>query len=195
MFISQLRPALFLLAEASETPPAGGGDQTPVDPAAAIAAIEDATVPMSQRLGLALKALKGIPPTEQFATVQTELTTTKATLATKEKELADANARVIALQADVTTFETSNARLEQENKDLKAKEQDLEKRSEAKSKEKLAALGFPASNLPPSSDAEVQDIAADEKELEKQLAKPGMTFADKRAAVKAFDDKRLAAKA
>jgi hypothetical protein len=43
----------------------GGGD-APIDPAAAIAAIEDKTLPMSQRLSVALKALQGIAPAEQL---------------------------------------------------------------------------------------------------------------------------------
>ncbi len=39
---------------------------------AVIAAIEDKTLPMSQRLGVALKALKRIAPAEQFAKVKAD---------------------------------------------------------------------------------------------------------------------------
>jgi len=50
----------------------GGGGDASVDPAAAIAAIEDRTLPISQRPGVALKALKRIAPAEQFTKVKAD---------------------------------------------------------------------------------------------------------------------------
>lgn len=129
----------------------GGGGQKaedPVDPAAAIKAIEDKTLPMSQRLTVALNALKGQAPAEQFAKVSADLATAQATLKIRDGELADANARIKALEADVAANEKTITELGQENKDLKAKEQDIETRAKAKSKEEMKALGFPSSKLP-----------------------------------------------
>ncbi len=152
MFI--LRTPLFLLSEADGNPSGGGGDKTqkPVDPAAALAQIEDPTLPMKQRLTVAADAIRGIPPTAQFAKVQAELDTTKATLATRDAELKQANARIAALEADAKENEATISTLGQENKDLKAKEQDLEKRVEARVKEKMGSLGFPESKLPAADD-------------------------------------------
>ena len=144
------RTALYLLAEASDTPAAGGGDNKPVDPAAAIAAIEDKTLPMSQRLGVALSALKGIPPAEQFAKVKTDLDAAQTLLKTRDGELAAANKQITALQADVTTLEEANAKLETTNKDLAAKEQDLEKRASLKAKQIAQSVGIDANKLPPA---------------------------------------------
>lgn len=142
----------------------GGGDNKPVDPAAAIAAIEDKTLPMSQRLGVALSALKGIAPAEQFAKVKTDLDAAQALLKTRDGELAAANKQIAALQADVTTLEESNAKLETANKELAAKEQDLDKRAKALAKEQVAALGFPASQLPPA-DPKINAAATDDEAM------------------------------
>lgn len=176
----------------------GGGDTQATDPFAAIetakAAMENKTLPMSQRFSVAMKAFAGVGPTTQFAAVQAELTTTKATLATKEAELKTAQDELTAARADVATLEAANAKLETENAALQAKEQDIEKRAAAKSKEHVAALGFPAGQLPASTQTVPDEVAADEKALSEALAKPGLTFAQQRDMVRAFDEKRLAEK-
>ena len=138
--------------EGEENGGGGKADDRPVDPAAAIAAIEDKTLPMSQRLSVALKALQGQAPAEQFATVKTELATAQAQLKTANADLATAQARVTALEADVSSLEQSNAALEAENKTLKAAEQDLEKRASAKAKIIAQSVGIEASKLPGAKD-------------------------------------------
>lgn len=187
--------------DGSEGGGGGGGkadDTQAVDPMEAIktaqAALENKTLPMSQRFAVAMNAFKGVGPTAQYAAVQAELTTTKATLATKEAELKTAQEELTAARADVTSLEASNAKLETENAALQAKEQDIDKRAAAKSKEHVAALGFPAGQLPASTQTAPDDVAADEKSLSEALAKPGLTFAQQREMVRAFDEKRLAAK-
>lgn len=175
-----------------------GGETQATDPMEAIktaqAALENKTLPLSQRFAVAMNAFKGVGPTTQFAAVQAELTTTKATLAAKEAELKTTQDELAAARADVTTLEASNAKLETENAALQAKEQDIEKRAAAKSKEHVAALGFPAGKLPVSTETVPDEVAADEKALSAALAKPGLTFAQQRAMVRAFDEKRLADK-
>lgn len=155
----------------------GGGGDAPVDPAAAIAAIEDKTLPMSQRLGVALKALQGIAPAEQFTKVKADLTTAQSNLQAKDTEIGDLKAKLKtaedqlkAAQGDVTTLEQSNAKLEKDIAALQSKEQDLEKRAEAKSKEKMASLGFPASRLPGPSEKVSDDLPQSEAALETALA-------------------------
>lgn len=140
--------------------------EDPADPAKAsgggiaeaLAAIEDKTLPMSQRLGVALKALQGIDPTNQLAKVQADLqTATKslgerdATIAQLQGQLEAAQKQISALQADVADHEQAAAAAEQRAKAAEAKEQDLEKRAEAKAKEKMNTIGFPAARLPTES--------------------------------------------
>jgi hypothetical protein len=156
----------------------GGGGGAPVDPTAAIAAIEDKTLPMSQRLSVALKALQGIAPADQFAKVKTDLATANSTLQARDTEIGDLKAKLktvedqlAAAQGDVTTLEQSNAQLEKDLADLRTKEADVEKRADVKSKEKLASLGFPASRLPgPDSRLESKDLPQSEATLETALA-------------------------
>lgn len=154
---------IMLRNAASDDGSDNGGGEAPVDPAAAIAAIEDKTLPMSQRLGVALKALQGIAPAEQFTKVKTDLATANSTLQAKDTEIAGlktklktAEDQLAAAQGDVTTLEQSNAKLEKDLADLQSKETDLEKRADVKAKEKLATLGFPASRLP-GPDAQTKD--------------------------------------
>ena len=142
------RTALFLLAADPETPGGGKADPKPIDPAAALATIENKTLPMSERLTVAANALRGIAPTEQFAKVSADLATAQASLKTATADLTTAQARITALEADVAAFEKSNAALESENVNLKAAEQDLDKRAKAQAKEEMKALGFPSSQLP-----------------------------------------------
>lgn len=129
----------------------GGGakaeDET-ITPEAAIVSLKDGTLTMSQRLGVALKALQGIPPAEQFAKVQADLATANASLTKVNAELDLANKRITALEADVKGFEEANAALEKTNKDLQAKEQDLDKRASAQAKQITRSVGIEASKLP-----------------------------------------------
>lgn len=196
------RHALFLLAEAddqSKAGAAGAAASAALDPAAALAQIEDKTLPMSQRIGVAVSALKGIPPAEQFTKVKAELETTKQALATRDGELATANKQITALQADVATFETSNAALHAENKTLKAAEQDLAKRASGQAKAIVQSVGIEATKLPAASDNVVSaaDAAASRKaatkELEDKLALC-KTHIERRALVAAFDTAHPVAK-
>lgn len=153
-----------LRSPASEDGDGGGGDGK-VDLAAAVAQIEDKTLPISQRLGVAVQALKGIDPTQQLATIKQQLTDANATLALRDgeitrlkAELDTAQRTLTARDKDVTDLEAANAQLETEAQNLRAKEQDLDKRAGQKSKEHVAALGFPASQLPaPDAAAEKTD--------------------------------------
>lgn len=147
--------SLFLRAPADDEGSDHGGGAAAPDAATALAAIANPTLTMTQRLSIAAKALQGIDPTNQLAAVQAELATAQQALAAKDAELTTAKAgletaqqQITALQADVQALETSTAQIAQENTDLKAKEQDLEKRAERKSREAVAALGFPANQLP-----------------------------------------------
>lgn len=149
-----------LRKEASEEGDGGGGGdgqkaEDKLDLTAAIAKLEDKTLPISQRLSVAVQALKGIDPTQQLAGVQKQLTDAKASIALKDGEIAKLKAELdtaqktlSAREKDVTDLEAANARLETEVKDLRAKEQDIDKRAGQKSKEHVASLGFPAAKLP-----------------------------------------------
>lgn len=161
---------MILRAPAVEEGEGGGGggsqasDDKPVGVAEALAAIEDKTLPMSQRIGVAMKALRGIPPAEQFAKVKADLDAANTQLTTVRGELEAANKQLAALQADVKQLEEANAKLEKENKDLAAKEQDLEKRTAGRVSEKMASLGFPSSNLP-APDPKLASVATYEEAL------------------------------
>lgn len=170
-----------LQAPASDEGGGGGtGAQTEekLDLAAAVAQIEDRTLPLSQRLGVAVRVLKGIDPTQQLAGVQQQLTDANATVALRDgeitklkAELATAQQTVAAREKDVTELEAANAKLETEAKDLRAKEQDLEKRAGQKSKERVAALGFPAAKLPAPSAEQESEIPATRADLEVEMSK------------------------
>jgi vacuolar-type H+-ATPase subunit I/STV1 len=149
-----LAPVAFLRKEASEEGEGGGGGEKTPTAAEALAAVEDPTMTMSQRLKVAAQALRGIDPTNQLAALQSQLQTAKESLAAKETELAGVQAelgttkqRVAALEGDVKTLEQSNA-------DLQAKEQDLEKRAAEKAKEQVRSVGIKAAKLPKSTDDE-----------------------------------------
>lgn len=160
----------FLMAPANDpatpgAPPASGGATDTPDPAAALAALEDKTLPMSQRLDVAFKALKGIDPTNQLAAVKKQLAEAQASVALKDAEiekikgeLSTANKQLEARHADVKGLEEANAKLEKENKELSGKEQNLEKRATEKANERVATLGFPASKLPAATE-KVSDAA------------------------------------
>jgi len=182
------RHALFLLATAGEHSTPGGGDTPSVDAAAAIAAIEDKTLPMSQRLGVALKALQGIAPAAQFTAVQADLATAQTALVTRTAELATAQASLTALQTDFTALEGEKTTLAKEHATLCAQERDVEKRAAAKSAEHIAALGFPAGKLPASSADLPAEIPANRAELEAAMGKL-QTADERRALLKKFNNR------
>jgi hypothetical protein len=125
----------------------------------AIKAIEDKTMPVSQRLGVALKALQGVDPTGQLATIKAELEKAKQGLESKDAdftkikaELDAAKKQVLALEQDVKDQDAARIEAEKKLAEIEAKEKDLDKRADDKSKEKIRALGFSAKQLPPASD-------------------------------------------
>jgi hypothetical protein len=166
----------ILRSPASDDGDAGGGDGK-LDLAAAVAQIEDKTLPISQRLSVAVQALKGIDPTQQLASIKQHLTDANASIALKDGEITKLKAELdtaqktlTAREKDVSELEASNAQLENEANTLRAKEQDIDKRAEQKSKEHVASLGFPASNLPaPQGADDMKTIPATEAEMEQKL--------------------------
>lgn len=155
----------------------GASQEEKVDVPAAIAKIEDKTLPISQRLGVALQALKGVDPTQQLAGTQQKLTEANATIAQRDVEITRLNAelntakqQLSAREQDVTQLESANATLEAENKRLKSKEQDIDKRAGSKANERIASLGFPASKLPnPQSTEQTKNLPENEAKLEEAL--------------------------
>jgi chromosome segregation ATPase len=154
------------------------GGAAPVNPAEALAKIEDRTLPMGQRLSVAAAALRGIDPTNQLAAVQEQLTQAQARstelegqLTTAQADLATVRAELTAREQDVTDLQTRNVELEQTNADLTAREQDLEARADAKAAEKVASLGFPAARLPAANGQQATEGEEKIAELREQLAK------------------------
>lgn len=172
-----LRTPLFNAAsdDGSEN---GGAGAVSVDLAAAIAQVENRTLPMGQRLASALAALQGIDPTNQLAAIQEQLTQAQARTTELEQQLSTAQADLVTVRAelaareqDVNDLQTRNAELEQANADLTAREQDLEARADAKAAEKVAALGFPANRLPAANGQQATEGEEKIAELREQLAK------------------------
>lgn len=150
---------LGLMNKADDTVPnPTSGDAAPTV-AEAIAAVGNTTMPITQRLGVALKALQGINIDAQLATVKADLVTAQTALTAAQQEVASLKKEKLDLEAKIVEFQTSAAALEKENKDLAAKEQDIEKRAASKTKEQMAGLGFPSNKLPPAQDT----LNADEK--------------------------------
>jgi chromosome segregation ATPase len=144
----------------------------------AIAAIEDKTLPMSQRLGVALKALQGVDPTGQLATVKADLDTAKTDLSARDGEItqlkADLDAaqkRITALESDVASADQARADAEKTSADLQSKEQDIATRADALAKEKIAALGFNSNQLPPQNTEHQGNDDAGEKSPEARIRK------------------------
>ena len=191
-----------LRAPASDGADGGGGTSADdkLDLAAAVAQIEDKTLPISQRLGIAAKVLKGIDPTQQLAGVQSQLTDANASIVLKDAEitklkadLATAQQSLTARETDVTQLEAQVAALEKDKLALEAKEQDIDKRAGQKSKEHVASLGFSASKLPGAQSAEgFKDLPATEAQLEEQL-KACATQLERSTLLRAFNAARAAA--
>ena len=162
---------MILRAPAEDGTEGGGAEGgKPVAIADAITALEDKTLPMSQRLGVAVQALRGIDPTGQLATIKTELETARSNLTARDTEITDLKAQITALksqlsarEADVKTADEARAAAEKKAADLEAKEQDLNKRAEAKSKEKLGALGIKSTELPNAQSHQPKDGGDDDK--------------------------------
>lgn len=161
----------------------GGGGTEALDPQKALEQIEDKTLTLGQRLGIAAKALRGIDPTNQLAAVKQSLKDTQDKLSAKETELGSLQAKLAAAtkelearQADVTALESSNASLEKEKAALVAKEQDLEKRADAKAKDKVAGLGFAGNKLPDSDESLTAETPQTREQLEAAIEKaPNLT--------------------
>jgi septal ring factor EnvC (AmiA/AmiB activator) len=154
------------------------GGAAPVNPAEALAKIEDRTLPMGQRLSVAAAALRGIDPTNQLAAVQERLTQAEATAATLQAQVEQANAErdtaraeLTAREQDVTDLQARNAELEQTNADLSAREQDITARADALVAERIAALGYPAERLPASTNQQQAEGAERIAELREQVEK------------------------
>ena len=172
----KLRTPLFNAAadDGSEN----GGAAAPVNLADVIAQVENPTLTFSQRLTMALGALKGIDPTNQLATVQERLTLSEARVTellaqveSSNTTLAEVRAQLAAREQDVTDLEARNAELEQANVDLKAKDQDITARADKLVAERIAALGFPAERLPASSSQQQAEGAERIAELREQIEK------------------------
>lgn len=149
--------------DGSENGGDGKQEDKPVDPAAAIAQIEDKTLPMSQRLGVALSALRGIAPAEQFAQVKSDLEAAQTELTTAQSDLEAAKNQITALQADVTNLETANAALEKTNKELAAKEQDLNKRASQQAKQIVRGVGMEPGKLPAAQNGDEAQSKAEDR--------------------------------
>jgi hypothetical protein len=182
---------LMLRSAASEHEGGGGGDSVP-DVAAALATIDDKTLPMSQRLSVAMQALRGVDPTNQLAQIKTDLTNAQSDLQSKQSEIAtlqseleQATARIAALTTDVTEAQAATAAAETRANELANKEQDLQKRVDAKVKEELAAKGFPAAKLPGSTDQMQPEVPKSKAELETKLAEC-KTQGERSAILRAF---------
>lgn len=166
----------FLMTAATDpatpgAPPTTPGADTPLAPAEALKKVEDGTIPFSQRLKIAADALRGIGPTDQFAAVQQQLTTANETLAARDQEITRLNGLLTTANTNVADLEARNVTLETEAKELRSKEQDIQKRATALGKETIAALGFPAAQLPAASEEATgassdEQIAALQKKME-----------------------------
>lgn len=168
-----LRPRTPLFNAATDAPDAGGsGDAQP-----------KATIGQTIKAALASKA--DLQAKLELAT--TDLTARDATIATLQADLAAAQARVTALEAEAAEINTALTAHQAEVVTLKAAEQDLAKRASTQAKAIVQSVGIEASKLPAATNETVPDVPATEAALKAQINKPGMTFAQKRVAVAAFD--------
>jgi hypothetical protein len=117
--------------------------------------------PIKLTIGERLKAAAGIMGGGEQAVVnlQTKNNELTGALAAKEGlvkilegQLGEANAKIAILEADAKEAADAMTLIETESAKLKANEQNLTKRTAAGVKNEIAALGFPASQLPASSD-------------------------------------------
>lgn len=173
-----LRPHTTLFAAADDAPSGGGGNSPAVTSPAAdapklaeeFAAADPAKMTIAQRISAAGGILaKG---DAHISTLNTRIADHEKSIAAKDKEIAElkdkleaAEKKVTKLEAEAKEISDAMAKIETEAKELKSKEQDLDKRAEAKSKEKLGAIGFPSSQAPAASDKatagdEIADIRA-----------------------------------
>lgn len=162
-----------LRSPASDEGDGGGGGPSAddkLDLAQAVAQIEDRTLPISQRLGIAAKVLKGIDPTQQLAGIQQKLTDATAAITLKDAEITKLKADLATAQQTLAAREKDVTELEAANATLETKEQDIDKRAAAKANERVAALGFPASKLPAAQTPEqTVNLPENEAALEEAL--------------------------
>lgn len=159
---------IMLRDEAGEHATGGGG---PVAVDDAIRAISDTSMTMSQRLSVAMQALKGVDPTNQLATIKADLDKARADLAARDTEVTDLkaaveklNTKLAARDEDVKQADEARAAAEKRTQELEAKEQDLEKRALAKSKEKLGAIGIASTDLPaPDAKVGTTEVSAEDQ--------------------------------
>jgi hypothetical protein len=131
----------------------GGSGSGPVDPAAALAQVENTALPIGQRLSVAMNALRGIDPTSQLAALQGKLDTAQQTITAHEATIAANATKITALEASNVAFADQVSALTKTNTELSSKEQDLQKRAAALAKEKVGSLGFSSGKLPGNTDA------------------------------------------
>lgn len=181
MSLACLAFAPICMEPVDDKPPGStGAADKPVDVKQALAEVENTALPIGQRISVAIKALQGIDPTKQLADINGQLATAQAKVKEHEGTLATLNEKIKTLEASNVQFSDRATALEKENTDLKGKEQDLEKRAEAKSKEKVAALGFRADNLPaPDAQAATGNLEAAIKAMdsERDPVKKGLLLA------------------
>lgn len=138
--------------EGQENGGGGAADEKPLDPATALAQGMDEKLTIKQRLSAMASALKGIPPAEQFTKVSADLTASQAEVTRLTAELTTTKATLAAREKDLENLDKEKITIATERDALKAKEQDIDKRADAKAREKVSALGFPAANLVPTTE-------------------------------------------
>ena len=171
-----LRPHTTLFAAADDAPTGGGGTSpspTTAPSAEALklaeefAAADPAKMTIAQRIAAAGGILaKG---DAHISTLNTRIADHEKSIAAKDKEIAElkdkleaAEKKVTKLEAEAKEISDAMAKIETEAKELKSKEQDLDKRAEAKSKERLGAIGFPSAKAPAASDKPTAEDSLDD---------------------------------
>lgn len=128
---------------------------------------EEAKLTISQRLSAYVSTNEGLLAkisardgtiAEHSSTIE-KLTNDLATI-TGERD--EAVARVKVLEGELAEVNTAFETAEGTIKELGAKEQSIEARSDLKTKEKVAALGFPAGQLPKANDKAGQESSSAE---------------------------------
>lgn len=135
-----LRPHTPLFNVASDAPDAGGQGAPEIKATIGqqLRAALSSKTDLTARLDAATDSLAAA--TAERDTARADLATAQARITDLEAQLGEVNAALTEHQGEVTK--------------LKATEQDLEKRADAKTREKMATLGFPASRLPASEQTE-----------------------------------------
>lgn len=191
---------LLLRDKAGEHEGGGGGQgEQASDVAEVLKTANDTTLPMSQRFSVMMKALQGIDPTNQLATMKSKVTELEKTLSLNQNELAKAKAdletatkRIAALETDVSDAQAATADAEKKAKDLEAKEQDLAKRADAMAREKMKGLGFASNKLPSATDKLPQEANLEDARKAFAEAKDPLEKAKLNKRLKELEKKALA---